>query len=145
MFDRLHFLKDGRSIYFGDIGPGSRTLIDYFHQQGARGCEKEENPAEWLLEITGCAQNAINIVDRPKIWQTSQERQSVKDHLKVMKEELLRSVAGVQETPSSAEFASSFAYQLYRITQRNFEHDWRSPSFLYSKLFLTIGAVCIAS
>lgn len=143
MFDRLIFLKDGRSIYFGDIGLNSRTLINYFHKHGARGCGTEENPAEWLLDITGCAQNTINPVDWPEIWQNSQERHRVRDHLTKMKEELLRSVAGVRETSSSGEYASSFAYQLFRVTQRNLEHDWRTPSFLYSKIFLTIGAVCI--
>ena len=145
MFHRLLFLKDGRSIYFGDIGLDSRTLIDYFYKQGARGCETEENPAEWLLEITGCAQDASSTVDWPLVWQKSREREKIKDRLKMMKEELLRSVAEIQETSSSGEFASSFAYQLYRVSQRNFEHDWRTPSFLYSKLFLTLGAVCMAS
>lgn len=116
MFDRFIFLKDGRSIYFGNIGLNSRTPINYFHKHGARGCGTEENPAEWLLDITGCAQNTINPVDWPEIWQNSQERHSVRDHLKKMKEELLRSVAGVRETSSSGEYASSFTYQLFRVT-----------------------------
>ena len=133
----------GRSIYFGDIGLDSQTLIDYFHKQGARGCGTKENPAEWLLDITGSAQDASSTVDWPYIWQTSQERQRVKDHLRMMKEALSRSVVGFQEISSVGEFASSFADQLYRVIQRNFEHDWRTPSYLYSKVFLTFGAVCI--
>ncbi|KAI9876910.1 MAG: hypothetical protein M1830_005311 [Pleopsidium flavum] len=140
MFDRLLFLQDGQSIYFGDIGPNSRTLIDYFHKQGVRGCGTDENPAEWLLDVTSHTRNASNAVDWPNTWQISQERQKVKDTLKTMKEKLLAPVAGVQETSSSGEYASSFANQLYSVTRRNFEHDWRTPSYLYSKLFLTIGA-----
>ena len=143
MFDRLLFLKDGRSIYFGPIGPHSQTVIDYFSRQGARECGTGDNPAEWLLDITSGPQDANSAVDWPESWQNAQERQRVRDDLRTMKEELLRSVTGLQKTPSSGEFASSFAYQLYRVTQRNFEHDWRTPSFLYSKLFLTVGAVCI--
>jgi len=141
MFDRLLFLQDGQSLYFGDIGPNSQTLIDYFYKQGVRGCESEENPAEWLVNVTKHTQNASNAVDWPNAWQTSQERQRVKDSLEMMKKKLLVSVAGVQESSSSEEYASSFAYQLYTVTRRNLEHDWRTPSYLYSKLFLTIGAV----
>ena len=58
-----------------------------------------------------------------------------------MKEELLASVVDIKETLSSKVYASSFAYQLYIVTKRNFEHDWHTPLYLYSKLFLTIGAV----
>lgn len=141
MFDRLLFLQDGQSLYFGDIGPNSQTLIDYFYKQGVRGCEREENPAEWLVNVTKHTPNASNAVDWPNAWQTSQERQRVKDSLEMMKEKLSVSVAGVPESSSSEEYASSFAYQLYTVTRRNLEHDWRTPAYLYSKLFLTIGAV----
>lgn len=32
MFDRLLFIQNGPSIYFGDIGPNSQTVINYFHR-----------------------------------------------------------------------------------------------------------------
>lgn len=36
-FDRLLFLaKGGRTVYFGDIGQESRTLLDYFEANGAQ-------------------------------------------------------------------------------------------------------------
>lgn len=141
MFDRLLFLQDGQSIYFGDIGPGSRTLIDYFHRRGVRRCGSNENPAEWLLDITSQFPNADNAFNWRNAWQRSLERTVVKDTIKTMKEKLLASVAEAKETSSPGEYASTFIYQLYRVTCRNFEHDWRTPSYLYSKLFLTIGAV----
>ena len=65
MFDRLLFLQDGQSIYFGEIGPDSQTLIDYFHNQGVRECGSEVNPAEWLLEVTGHTSNASVKVNWP--------------------------------------------------------------------------------
>lgn len=44
-FDRLLFLaKGGRTVYFGDVGHGSRTLLDYFEAGGARKCGTAENP-----------------------------------------------------------------------------------------------------
>jgi ABC-type multidrug transport system ATPase subunit len=43
-FDRLLFLaKGGRTVYFGDIGQESRTLLDYFEANGARACGSSEN------------------------------------------------------------------------------------------------------
>lgn len=43
-FDRLLFLaKGGRTVYFGDIGGDSRTLLDYFEAKGARACGASEN------------------------------------------------------------------------------------------------------
>ena len=44
-FDRLLFLaKGGRTVYFGDVGQGSRVLLDYFEAGGARKCGAAENP-----------------------------------------------------------------------------------------------------
>jgi ABC-type multidrug transport system ATPase subunit len=43
-FDRLLFLaKGGRTVYFGEIGDQSRTLLDYFEGNGARACTSQEN------------------------------------------------------------------------------------------------------
>lgn len=43
-FDRLLFLaKGGKTVYFGDIGEESRTLLDYFESNGARACGASEN------------------------------------------------------------------------------------------------------
>jgi ATP-binding cassette subfamily G (WHITE) protein 2 (PDR) len=45
-FDRLLFLaKGGKTVYFSDVGKQSRTVIDYFEQNGGRHCEDDENPA----------------------------------------------------------------------------------------------------
>jgi hypothetical protein len=51
-FDRLLFLaKGGKTVYFGDVGKNSKILLDYFETAGARRCDDEENPAEYMLEI----------------------------------------------------------------------------------------------
>ena len=45
VFDRLLLLrKGGQTVYFGDIGPNSGTLISYFERNGAAQCGPEENP-----------------------------------------------------------------------------------------------------
>ena len=46
-FDRLLFLaKGGKTVYFGDIGKNSSTLLDYFESNGAERCGENDNPAE---------------------------------------------------------------------------------------------------
>jgi ATP-binding cassette, subfamily G (WHITE), member 2, PDR len=144
MFDRLLFLVDGKSVYFGDIGPDSRILIHYFEGHGSRKCGVDENPAEWLLDVTGTAQGPNQNMAWSEVWYASQERQEVKKTLEAMKKSMIKEVAKDQESTSS-EFATSFIYQLYIVTRRNFECEWRTPSYLYSKLFLTLGAVSISS
>lgn len=45
MFDRLLLLKKGgQTVYHGDIGPSSKTMISYFERNGAAKCGPEENP-----------------------------------------------------------------------------------------------------
>lgn len=139
MFDRLLFLHEGKSVYFGELGAGSRTLINYFERYGSRKCRVNENPAEWLLDITGDTN-----VSWASVWSNSEERKVIKDNLVIMKQDL----SGASYLPNEAwantsaqEFATSFIYQLCIVTKRNFELDWRTPEYLYSKILLTLGAV----
>ena len=45
VFDRLLLLrKGGQTVYFGDIGPNSSTLVNYFERNGAAKCKDDENP-----------------------------------------------------------------------------------------------------
>ncbi|KAI9644635.1 Multidrug resistance protein [Ciborinia camelliae] len=134
MFDRLIFLHEGKSAYFGELGNNSRTLINYFQRHGSRQCGIHENPAEWLLEVADSS-----AVSWPDIWSTSEERKAIKRDLVKMKHDLSHS-ADITDESSSNEFATSFLYQLLTVTKRNFELDWRTPAYLYSKMFLTLGA-----
>jgi ATP-binding cassette, subfamily G (WHITE), member 2, SNQ2 len=58
-FDRLLLMqKGGKTVYFGDTGAGSQTLINYFEKNGATSCDPEANPAEYILEQIGAGANA---------------------------------------------------------------------------------------
>ncbi len=135
MFDRVLFLHEGKSMYFGELGPECRTLIDYFENNGARKCEVDENPAEWLLDI---AENSNT--SWVEVWRQSDERQRVKQELEIMKLSL-SNVTKTGNDISSSQFATLFGYQLYAVTKRNFQNHWRTPASLYSKVLLTLGAV----
>lgn len=81
-FDRLLFLaKGGRTVYFGDIGEQSRTLLDYFEGHGARKCEDAENPAEYMLEIVGAGASGKSTQDWPSVWNESDEAKGIHTEL----------------------------------------------------------------
>ena len=49
MFDDLLLLtKGGNTVFFGELGPDSVHLIDYFESRGADPIEFGENPAAWM-------------------------------------------------------------------------------------------------
>jgi ABC-type multidrug transport system ATPase subunit len=51
-FDRLLFLAaGGKTVYFGEIGEDSKTMISYFERNGSRKFAADENPAEVMLEV----------------------------------------------------------------------------------------------
>lgn len=141
MFDRLLLLeRGGRTLYFGDIGDNSSTLIQYFERQGARSCGAEENPAEWVLDVTGShgdSQSGINYFEK---WRSSEEIKKVKSQLAEMKEEL-QSKPRLQSQKLLTEFAASPLSQLLIVTHRAFQEYWRDPVYLYSKAALSVGVV----
>uniref|UniRef100_A0A7S4ACS2 ABC transporter domain-containing protein n=1 Tax=Pseudo-nitzschia australis TaxID=44445 RepID=A0A7S4ACS2_9STRA len=52
LFDDLLLLKKGgRSVYFGELGFQSRTLIKYFEGHGATKIKPGDNPANWMLRV----------------------------------------------------------------------------------------------
>ncbi|WWC86557.1 uncharacterized protein L201_001434 [Kwoniella dendrophila CBS 6074] len=144
-FDRLLFLaKGGKTVYFGEVGKGSHILIDYFVKNGAPECPPGENPAEWMLAAIGAAPGSHTNVDWHQAWLDSPERIEVRAELDRMKAE--RPPARDQSNNSKAdksayaEFAASFGTQFFVVLKRVFEQYWRTPSYIYSKLFLAVSS-----
>ncbi|KAM0233020.1 hypothetical protein ACHAPO_007486 [Fusarium lateritium] len=138
VFDRLLFLAmGGKTMYFGDIGPSSKAMTSYFERNGARPCGPDENPAEWMLEITG----SLSEQDWPVIWNDSPERKAVKAELAMKKAELSRraiTITNPSDVDALRPFAASFATQLHVVLKRVFQQYWRTPSYLYSKVALCL-------
>ncbi|KAI8649075.1 putative ABC1 transport protein [Fusarium keratoplasticum] len=138
-FDRLLLLSKGKTIYFGDIGRGSRTLVDYFTRNGAQSLPAGSNPAEYMLEVIGAAPGATTDIDWPAVWRESPEYQQVQQELS----RLATSTAStpVNEDPSIyKEFAASPTEQYRQVVQRVFEQYWRSPGYIYAKVLLSLGS-----
>ncbi|RDW75194.1 AtrD-1 [Coleophoma cylindrospora] len=137
-FDRLLFLaRGGRTVYFGEIGPSSKILTDYFARNGARPCGVDENPAEWMLEVIGAAPGSETSIDWPIVWNESPERAQVRQTLAEMRSQLSQK-AVEQDSTASDPFAAPFGQQLSVVLIRVFEQYWRTPSYLYSKFALCL-------
>ncbi|PVH68360.1 putative multidrug resistance ABC transporter [Cadophora sp. DSE1049] len=141
-FDRLLFLaKGGKTVYYGDIGQNAKVLTSYFERNGATPCPPAANPAEWMLDIIGAAPGCSTDIDWTKIWGESAEYAATKTELRRMKEELPRTDALLSNDAAyHREFAASFATQFWIVTQRVFTHYWRNPTYIYSKMALSLAS-----
>ena len=140
-FDRLLFLaKGGRTVYFGDIGKNSQTLLEYFESSGARKCGDEENPAEYMLEIVNKGNNDQGL-DWHDVWKKSNLFNVVNQDIdRLHQEKQHEEVAGAGEEGAHDEFAMSFTTQLVEVTKRVFQQYWRMPSYISAKFILGIAA-----
>lgn len=151
-FDRLLFLaKGGKTVYFGDIGKNSRTLLDYFERNGARRCDDAENPAEYMIQIVAEGTNRDG-QDWHSVWKASPECREVLDEIDRIHglgragNQLESASPEQQEGQQSgadgggSEFAMPFHAQVWAVTQRIFQQYWRMPGYVLSKLVLGVAS-----
>ncbi|KAH8831404.1 ABC-2 type transporter-domain-containing protein, partial [Flagelloscypha sp. PMI_526] len=144
-FDRLLFLaKGGKTVYFGELGEGSSTMINYFERHGAEGCPPDANPVEWMLEVIGAAPGHSSTQDWHSTWRSSPEYKQVKIELAKMKLDLSQLPQEKTTSADLASFATGFIEQFRECFVRVWQQYWRTPSYLWSKLFLsTLAALFI--
>jgi hypothetical protein len=146
-FDRLLFLKDGATLYFGDIGEDASVLTNYFEQRGSRKCHPGENPAEWLLDVTNSPSKGINGDFWAQEWASSPERETALKKLSEFEAGSKRPLP--EETLAScrdrSEFASPFHQQFILLVKRLALDQWRNPHYLYAKTAVCVGLVCFRS
>ncbi|RDA82442.1 hypothetical protein CP532_4514 [Ophiocordyceps camponoti-leonardi (nom. inval.)] len=144
-FDRLLFLaKGGKTVYFGDIGENSKTMIDYFERNGGHPCPAEANPAEWMLEVIGAAPGCTTDINWFETWRTSAEYRTVQAELDGTKqqkhdgvvEKTTEAAAATADPGEYREFAAPFMEQLKENLFRVFQQYWRTPVYIYSKTAL---------
>ncbi|KAI8680770.1 hypothetical protein NCS56_00483000 [Fusarium sp. Ph1] len=145
-FDRLLLLAPGgRTVYFGDLGNESKTLLEYFERNGAPPCPPDANPAEYMLQIIKPVHDDEDTIDWHQVWRNSPEFKDVKKELV-----RLNSLASTQPEGSSAfadgdasqhnEFVASFTTQFREVLIRTWKHFWRSPTYIWSKTSLIVLA-----
>lgn len=139
-FDRLLLLQPGgKTVYFGEVGASSRTMIDYFERNGAPKCPPRANPAEWMLETTRPSTEGPNW---HQVWLSSSEYVAMKKELGQLRDSANLPVS--DEYPSQHRtFVTPFWTQLWHVLVRTFKHFWRSPTYTWSKLSVTALFVSI--
>ena len=140
-FDRLLLLqKGGETIYFGDVGPGAATLLDYFARHGAI-CPVDANPAEWMLDTIGAGQQPrIGDRDWGEIWFDSPELEATKKEIVAIKKSRIESV-GAHVKRDEKEYATPLWHQIKIVNRRTQLAFWRSPNYGFTRFFN--HAVCI--
>lgn len=137
-FDRLLFMqRGGKTVYFGDLGKGCKTMIDYFERNGSHQCPPDANPADWMLEVVGAAPGSHANQDYHEVWKNSAEYAAVLEELDRMEKELPSLNEG-PDAGSEKAFAAGTLSQCLLVTQRLVEQYWRTPSYLWAKFFLTV-------
>ncbi|KAH7882924.1 ABC-2 type transporter-domain-containing protein [Phlebopus sp. FC_14] len=140
VFDRLLLLrKGGQTVYFGDIGDKSSTMLEYFERNGAPQCNPDANPAEYMLDVIGAGATASSSVDWHQVWKASAEASELqleieRFHIQGRERPALESSSG-----KHSEFATSWMTQVVALTRRGFESYWRNPTYLLAKLVLNIA------
>ncbi|KAF7984807.1 hypothetical protein HWV62_11820 [Athelia sp. TMB] len=138
VFDRLLLLKKGgQTVYFGDLGRNSATLIGYFERQGARACGAAENPAEYILESIGAGATASAEQDWHALWKASPEHAAVQREVTRLHDEGATRPAVTTERHS--EFATAWGNQTRELLKRGALAFWRNPTYLMAKLVLNIS------
>ncbi|KAK9419698.1 putative ABC transporter domain-containing protein [Seiridium unicorne] len=138
-FDRLLFLaRGGRTVYFGDIGENSKSMISYFETHGAPPCPADANPAEWMLDAIGAAPGSHTEVDWFQTWRDSPQYSEVQAELRRLRDDAPDDPPPTEDQGSYREFAAGFFAQLLEVSHRVFQQYWRTPSYIYSKAALCI-------
>jgi ATP-binding cassette subfamily G (WHITE) protein 2 (SNQ2) len=134
-FDKLLLLKrGGQTVYFGDIGDNSQTLVKYFEKHGARTCSNTENPAEYILEAIG-AGSANATTNWNDIWIKSDEYAKVTQEIYDLIEETSKLPAS-DNSELTSRYAASFYVQFKEVYKRTFLQFYRSLPYFMAKFML---------
>ncbi|KAI1761758.1 ABC-2 type transporter-domain-containing protein [Hypoxylon sp. FL1150] len=142
------------TLYFGDVGPNASAVVNYFESNGAPRCPQGENPAEWMLAVTGNKSDTSSLStttaswDWNEIWNMSQQKRAVLQQIDDLTSATDTGASGSPIAPSPKlassddnEYAASRRNQLIIVSKRMFRDQWRDPAYLYSKIAVSI---CIA-
>ena len=82
--------------------------------------------------------------DWAELWRESPDFQETLDEIERIKTEAIRREKGEAKTASS-KFATPFSYQLRAVTKRAFVGLWRSPNYVYTRVFIHAAISLILS
>lgn len=127
LFDRVLCLgPGGKSLYFGNTGPKGMEMIDYFESHGGRKCGSEENPADYMLDVT-----SDSATWSQKWIESDQNRRMMLDVVEMSKPQSTNRGSDNDTTPS-------YGPQFILVLGRLFKHYMRNPAYVIGKLAPTL-------
>lgn len=137
-FDQLLLLKSGgRTVYFGELGQDSKTLIDYLQDNGAKKCKPHENPAEYMLEAIGAGDPNYKGQDWGDVWEKSSQNQKLTEEIQSIISDR-RNASQNEEARDDREYAMPYAQQWLAVVSRGFVAIWRDPPYVLGVTMLHI-------
>ncbi|KAK7698654.1 hypothetical protein SLS64_012393 [Diaporthe eres] len=127
MFDHILLLAPGgRTVYFGETGDNSGTVVDYFARNGV-AMASTANPAEFILDTVADPAMADKWSQR---WNESVENEKV-----------IQQVESINSQPTESQLESHslpFLTQLALLTTRHATSVWRDGFYSFSRLAKTV-------
>lgn len=137
-FDELILLKSGgRVVYAGELGKDSQKMIQYFETNGGPKCPRDENPAEWMLEVIGAGNPDYKGQDWGDMWLKSKNYEEQSREIATMNEKR-RNVEHSKNVQDDREYAMPLSTQTMAVVKRSFVSYWRTPNYIMGKLILHI-------
>lgn len=133
-FDHILLLvRGGKTAYHGEIGPDSRTMIEYFESHGASKCSPNANPAEYILEVVGAGTAGVAQADWAEIWKNSEECKKLNEEL-----EAIHNSVDQNQVKKPNKYSLNFFQQFWLVYKRMNVSWWRSPSYNVGRLIKVI-------
>ncbi|ELR05579.1 hypothetical protein GMDG_01770 [Pseudogymnoascus destructans 20631-21] len=129
-FDEVLLLKSGgRVVFHGTLGKDSKHMIEYFEDNGAKECPKDENPAEYMLEVIGAGDPNYEGPDWGDIWERSKDARDRQGEIQRLVQVRRQATAGQgRARKDDREYAMPYSTQILAVIKRCFIAYWRTPN-----------------
>ena len=137
-FDMILALNPGgKTFYFGPVGPSGAAVNKYFADRGVH-CPPSKNIAEFILETAakGGKRADGKRLDWNAEWWISAENAALIREISSINAE--RSKLPAPKADAQHEFGSPVSLQITALSRRIFNQHWRSPGYLYGKIFVAV-------
>jgi ABC-type multidrug transport system permease subunit len=136
MFDHVLLLAPGgRTVYFGETGLHSASVIDYFGRQGAV-MGPSENPAEFIISTVTSKDPCSP--DWPRLWNESEDHMEVQREIEALNSKGSNRLTKGVDANSEASYALPLWKQVIELTSRHWVAVGRSGPYNFSRLFKAI-------
>lgn len=128
----------GRTVYFGELGHDSRTLLNYLEANGAKKCPPQANPAEYMLEVIGAGDPNYKGKDWGDVWASSVENEKLFQEIQQIISTRRDAAKDKDYARDDREYAMPLGTQLTTVIHRSFVAIWRTPAYVLGIFMLHI-------